>query len=106
MSLKPVELQIAIPRTQDAGTMQSQMQQKQLTEQVQLANDASKATEEDRKRNAKLNEASHSQIRPDEEKSNHEQGRQPADKRNRSESGENGKKAEHPYKGQHIDISL
>lgn len=107
MSLKSVELQIAIPRTQEAGTMQNQLQHKRVIDQAQLANHAIKTTEKSRVRNAKLNEAANAQIRREEDKPDSRHGQQPSRQREQADHpDESGKKAEHPYKGQHIDISL
>lgn len=46
MSLKPVELQIALPRTHDAGKVQNNLQQRPALDQQQLAGQNVKHSQE------------------------------------------------------------
>lgn len=46
MSLKPVELQIALPRTHDAGKVQNNLQQRPALDQQQLAGQNIKHSQE------------------------------------------------------------
>ena len=100
MSLKALELQIAIPKTYDAGKIAQQHQQNVIQEQVN-ANEALKK-EIKRKQLAVLDTENTKQI-SDEEKHKQEHDRQQCKKKQQEKSQEN--KAQHPFKGNFIDFS-
>jgi len=104
MSLKTVEMQVALPRTVDAGKISEQLQQRS-----QLANDLAAAqnqkeselkrtsvVKEERKAEAKLHREKHEQP-------NHQSSKQRTIVEIEEEKQE--KKEKHPYKGLKFDIS-
>ncbi|CAH0119837.1 MULTISPECIES: hypothetical protein [unclassified Paenibacillus] len=104
MSLKAVEMQIAIPRTNDAGIMQAQSQHKAVADQAQLAGQAEKTTEEMRQKNAKVDETAHLPIRDGERRQNAYYRR--TKRKQEDDGGGQQDEPKHPYKGHHIDLSL
>ncbi|KUP24333.1 hypothetical protein [Paenibacillus sp. DMB5] len=103
MSLKPVELQIALPRTTDAGKVQNELLHRPVLDQQMLAGQNVKHAAEQAQRTSGVDESSETKLRGDGEREN--------DQGNRS-SGQGQKNkdtphdAEHPYKGRRIDLSL
>ena len=107
MSLKTVEMQVALPRTLDASKLSEQLQQRS-----QLANDLAAAqnqkeselkrtsvVKEERKAEAKLHRENH-------EHPNHQSSRQRSMVDLEEEKHEKQEKKEkHPYKGLKFDIS-
>lgn len=100
MSWKAVEMQVALPRTQDAGKIQDQLQQQGRIVQNQLAQ--SMANEELRKRKQVLEQQASEQLKNNKKKSD-----------NQFEAASGGKKKEnihphhfrHPYLGNKVDFS-
>lgn len=104
MSLKPVELQIALPRTTEAGKIQNESQQRPAIDQQQLAGQNVKQTQELAQRSAEVDESSESALRDGGGKGNHHSGgKSSSDKDSKASTTRD---AEHPYKGQRIDLSL
>ncbi|MCC3381324.1 hypothetical protein ACFQ5D_01100 [Paenibacillus farraposensis] len=106
MSLKAVELQIAVPRTSEAGKYQNEFLQRPMNDQALLGQKAALETENMRQRSSGVDESAETFVG---ERQTGEQGRKPSQP-SRSRSGENElpkeHPAEHPYKGHHIDFSL
>ncbi|MBM7094201.1 MULTISPECIES: hypothetical protein [Alteribacter] len=88
--LKSIELQVALPRTQTAGKIQDQLQQRGNNAQAYLAKDRLRTDEVKRKNIAKTEKTSHKRIHKDDSGS--------GSKEKQKESGE------HPYKGNQIDL--
>jgi hypothetical protein len=102
MSLKAVEMQVALPRTHDAGQMQNQLLHKPLDDQSQLAGRQLKQTENDRKKSAKIGETAGLAIREQERRGREKQRQNKGGGRKaKQEAG-----AKHPYKGRRIDLTL
>ncbi|SCZ04254.1 hypothetical protein SAMN05720606_11755 [Paenibacillus polysaccharolyticus] len=104
MSFKAVELQIAVPRTSEAGRYQSEAQQRPVTDQNLLAEQTNKEANEARQRSEAMAETSHTSVRD-----GHADGRDQhsgTDGREMMDEQEHLKPAEHPYKGKHIDLSM
>ena len=101
MSLKGVELQIALPRTFEAGKMVDQAQQQALAQQAH-ANEALKK-ELERKQNI-VNTAEGMEEISEEEQAGVEyiDGTRKKKKKNHEKSE---KKAQHPFKGNFVDFS-
>lgn len=100
MGFKSVELQVAIPRTQDAGKMQDQLtrQGQQFQEklsQQQLREDIMKRTQ------VNEYEEVENKIIDDEDKEEQHQ----EDERKRKEQETEKAQANHPYLGKNIDYS-
>lgn len=86
MSLKAIEMQIAIPRTQEAGRVQNQLQGRTTHEQFLLA----AAQQKQAMRNLRRSESTtKSQLQAQQD---HKRSHQ--------------KKSSHPYKGKTVDIQL
>lgn len=102
MSLKAIEMQIALPRTHDAGKIQEQLQQRGQHLQEHAAQSVTK--EDDLKRKTVVKNAQKQEARL-----NQEDGRSGRQQQN----GRNGQKNKddqnvqphHPYKGKVIDYS-
>lgn len=101
MSLKPVELQIALPRTHDAGKVQNNLQQRPTLDQQQLAGQNVKHSQEISLRSTEVDESAESALRDGGKGSSPSQ----SDSR-KQDKQENTHDAEHPYKGHRIDFSL
>lgn len=100
MSLKNIEMQIAVPRTQDAGKMQSELMDRGYVINSQAAEAAQK--EEERKRTAVVH-------KDDLQKAQfHKEGTRAEYVNNEKERKDNKTEdppAKHPYKGNFIDFS-
>ncbi|CAM4317634.1 MAG: hypothetical protein E7L01_07590 [Paenibacillus macerans] len=109
MNMKPVELQIAVPRTSEAGRVQHDQQHRPLLDQNLLSQQAVKTGEADRQRTAEMDESNRN-------KNVRREGNGSSGQEQEPERGSGGKPdepetkpehlAEHPYKGRHIDFSL
>ncbi|WP_017753783.1 hypothetical protein [Calidifontibacillus oryziterrae] len=102
MGLRLVEMQVALPRTQDVGKMQEQMQQKGQHLQEHLASMQNKEDEIKSKQVYKKDEPTKNQLQKDGQGSNKEELPQRRHK-NTSNTNQN-EKLHHPYKGNLIDI--
>lgn len=103
MGLKPVELQVALPRTKDAGMLQSQLAQKPVQDQEQLAQETMRRLEEQRKRSEQSDPNHALQNRKEDSAGSGGSGQQ-RDRKPPSE--ERTAPPPHPYKGRYIDLSL
>lgn len=99
MSLKSVEMQIALPRTQDAGKMQNE-----LNGRAQAMNaHAHIAVEKDDQLKRKTVTENHESARMKAKKEGNDQNHPFADgRKDQRDKGEKGN-LEHPYKGKFID---
>lgn len=104
MSLKSVELQVAIPRTQEATRVQEQLHQRPQQDQQQVAGQLQKQSETERKRPQSMQESEQRVIRDDE----HSNGKQSSEQQSGHKKKQHKQKESciHPYKGHHIDITL
>ena len=101
MSLKAVELQVAIPKTFDAGKVAEQHQQNTINQQLN-ANEALKK-ELERKRKI-VNDTENTDAISDEEEGNRNTEHQSMlNKRKKKEQEQ--QNAQHPFKGNFIDFS-
>lgn len=103
MGFKSIELQVAIPRSQDAGKMQEQMMkqgqqfQETLTEQ-QLREEVLK------RKQVNQYDAVEKQVIKDEEKRKQQQEKE-RNEQNEKEEKEQKKEINHPYLGKNVDFS-
>lgn len=100
MSLRSIEMQVAIPRTLDAGKLQEQMQQRgqNMTDQANEA--VQKDVEYKRNHVIKSEKTAKSRLLKDKQKHDEEH------KRNHARETKEGQQNEqHPYKGTIIDYS-
>ncbi|QUG41110.1 RNA polymerase subunit sigma [Psychrobacillus sp. INOP01] len=98
MSLKLAELQIAIPKTFDAGKVADQIQQQSAIHQSNAQAASERQLEKNRETVTKSNEAS--ETSSEEERERTEQERQNREKREREI-----KETKHPFKGNFVDFS-
>ncbi|NGQ94035.1 hypothetical protein G3578_02465 [Brevibacillus sp. SYP-B805] len=108
MSLKNVELQVALPRTQEVGRIQEQQQHRQMHEHQYGIDARNQQDRQMQQRTTNISETDKGQIKDKQEKEK---------KRNRRAAGEHKQAAEgkaqgdkgsipDPIRGRHIDISL
>lgn len=103
MSLKAVELQIAIPRTHEASKIQEQLEQRASHDQSGLGLANQKELEQKRSKSEMLEKSTHQGIRQQGDGSAKGKGQNPSSSFKKKQ--ENDEKW-HPYKGKHIDLSL
>lgn len=101
MSLKSIELQVALPRTQEAGKLQDQLQQRGQNLQDHLAANMTKDQEKKRQQVGKNEQTEKNKLNADEEKQQQREQHQNKKKRSPKQVEE---KQHHPYKGNLIDI--
>lgn len=104
MDFKSVELQIAVPRTSEAGRIQQDAMHRPMHHQHLLEDKNIKSTDRDRKRSAQVDESSHASIRDEHQNSSHEERNR--HKEEDTSEQEKDRAAEHPFKGHHLDLSL
>ncbi|MGN7453796.1 hypothetical protein ACTHPH_03140 [Paenibacillus pasadenensis] len=106
MPYRPVDLQVSVPKTQETGMQQSQLQSRLAAEARQQAEQAAKKTEQDRSRSTELESRADAKIGYRQEESG-SGGAKAGDRRGKAESGElPEERTAHPYKGRRIDIRL
>jgi hypothetical protein len=104
MSLKSVEMQIAIPRTNEAGMVQNQLSHKPMHDQAALASGTVQQAQQLRQKAAKVDESVSKRIK---DGSGEQRGKQPkAHAGSKSVKKQADEAHGHPYKGHHIDFSL
>ncbi|WP_078554638.1 hypothetical protein [Bacillus alkalicellulosilyticus] len=100
MSIKPIEMQGSVPRSQNIGKIQEQLQQRGQNAQEQIASDHLKEHNIKRKQ---VNESKEAE-QPKNNKEGQGNGSQNKQKEKEKKQQEM-KKAYHPYKGKFIDYS-
>jgi hypothetical protein len=100
MSWKAVEMQVALPRTQDAGKIQDQMQQQGRIDQNQLAQ--SMAKEDLRRRKQVLEQEASQQLKNNKQKRDSHFQEESEDKKKEKQHQQQYK---HPYLGNKVDFS-
>ncbi|WP_438350163.1 hypothetical protein ACP8HI_05715 [Paenibacillus sp. FA6] len=103
--MKSVELQIAVPRTQEAGKIQNEMQQRSGQDQSFLTNQQIKESRAMQQRSNGVDQTENSILRDGgkEQQTSQENAHSQS---NQTELQSEQHPAEHPYKGHHIDLSL
>ncbi len=101
MSLKAIEMQIALPRMQDARKLQEQLQQRGQQQNDVAANTFAKEVEKNRISVNKHEQKEQVRLKDHQrEKNDNQQG-----KRNRKNKESQPVKEVHPYKGNFFDFS-
>lgn len=106
MSLKNVELQIAVPRTSEAGRYQSEYDHRRSSEQSLLATNENKKAKRESKQSPKTSESEQTGIRDRSASSRALDINNSNDHDEISDETPAATPAEHPFKGKHIDYSL
>lgn len=106
MSLKSVDMQIAVHRNSDIGAHQQQLNQKPLDDQTMLAHQNEKNAVVNRHKSSEVNDTEKTNIRDDH--SNNQNQSQNRDGKRKKKSDKEAPLAQslHPYKGKHVDLSL
>lgn len=102
MSLKGVELQIAIPKTFDAGKMADQRHQAVIQQQMHATEEAKREFEKNR--TVVIETDNLGEIRDDDERQTPDQQEHENRKNNKEQATEK-VKAQHPFKGNFFDFS-
>ncbi|QHS22272.1 hypothetical protein GWK91_04615 [Virgibacillus sp. MSP4-1] len=102
MSWKAVEMQVALPRTQDAGQIQEQLEQRSANSQHYLAQAKQQEEERRRKKVNELRQKEHKRLQNDDARSD-----SPEIFLNRREMERNlvRQKQKHPYLGNRFDLT-
>jgi hypothetical protein len=107
MSLKAIDLQMALHRSDEAVSQQNQLQHKPDVDQSQLAGQAVRRAEREREQTAKLEETAEMHIGSGDSNGS---GRRHSRGSNAPEAAEATSEEEktppHPYKGHFLDVSL
>lgn len=104
MSLKSIDLQLVLSRTNNTSTLQNQLLHKPADDQFTLAGDAQKTADEVRQKSNKVDESLELHVREDQTDSGRQSGKQQDHQKHKDK--EAATRIEHPYKGHHIDLSL
>lgn len=105
MSFKAVELQIAVPRTSEAGRYQNEYQQRPMLDQQMIAEQTAKEAQASSQRSTAVDETADAAVRDGQSHQGERHGGTLA--RDVEETQEQQPKlAEHPFKGKHIDLSF
>lgn len=102
MSLRNIELQVAIPRTSEVGKIQQAHLLRPAIDQTLLAEQINEQTERMRTRSGEVSESSSNLIHDGEAGGEHLPGEHHSAEHHNQEATP----AEHPYKGKHIDLSF
>jgi hypothetical protein len=102
MSLKAIEMQVALPRTQDAGKIQEQLQQRGQLSQDFASLEMKKESEKQQKTVLKSSQKEKAEFNKEGE--SNETGQDPSQNNKKQNKKENAK-LNHPYKGKKIDYS-
>jgi hypothetical protein len=105
MSLRAIEMQIAIPRTPTAGKIQDQLQQRAQVAQDHLAMEQNKDDEKNRKQVLQTTETEKKRLSNDDENSSGNNPKQNKPKKLSSEEKQEPQLAKHPFKGNYFDFS-
>ncbi|MCJ8010630.1 hypothetical protein MUG84_02595 [Paenibacillus sp. KQZ6P-2] len=101
--MKSVEMQIAIPRTTEAGKVQNDVHHRTSQDQQFMAGQQLKEDQVHRQRSSGIDETANAAVRDDgKQHSSHHEGSN--SKKSKQEPEEH--HSEHPFKGHHLDVSL
>ncbi|WP_237562815.1 hypothetical protein [Bacillus dakarensis] len=95
--MKSIEMQVALPRTQDAGKLQEQLQQRGQLHHDMAAQTGKKEDEKKAKTVSKQEQKDRAQFHKEGRNDDHQQENK---KRNKEKT-----KVSHPYKGTRMDFS-
>lgn len=106
MSLKAIEMQVSIPRSQSVGKLQDQLQQRAQVTQGHLGIEQNKEDEKKRKQVLEMTESEKKRLNNDDESNKNSSSEK--NKQHPSKIIEENKEAitaKHPYKGNFVDFS-
>lgn len=99
MSLKGVELQIAIPKTFDAGKIADQLQQQTTISQANAQAASERQLEKNRETVTQSNNTAEASL------SNNEREKADQERKKREKKEQEMNKVKHPFKGNFVDFS-
>ena len=99
MSLKAIELQIAIPKTFDAGKIVDQLQQQTSVNQSNAQAATARQLEKNRETVTELNHATETDLNEKKQSASEEE------RKNRKLKNKSNKEIKHPFKGKFVDFS-
>jgi len=102
MSLKAIELQVALPRTHDAGKIQEQFQQRSQVTNDLAALEMQKEVAKQEKSVVKHSQKDNVKLKKEDSDSNSQENEQQQEEKQKKN---NEKPITHPYKGRAIDFS-
>lgn len=105
MSLKAIEMQVAIPRTPTAGKIQDQLQQRGQVVQDHIGMEQTKEDEKKRKQVLEATETEKNRLNNDDESSSGKNPKQDNQNKQQEQRPQEIEKAKHPYKGNFVDFS-
>ncbi|MGF7029705.1 hypothetical protein J2T17_000610 [Paenibacillus mucilaginosus] len=108
MSIKPVELHMALHKNDEVGVKQQELSRRPVTDQMALGQQAEKTTIKERQVSAAAEQAHGSGVHgelPKERRPGGARGRVRGGKEQVQEKREQ-VRGDHPFKGHHIDLSL
>jgi hypothetical protein len=107
VSLKAVELQVALPRTHEVARIQEQMQHRTMHEQQALIQDRKQSDELSRKQTTHVSDPGKALIKPrEDEKQRSGNQKKDGKKKSEQETSQSSNEPLDPYRGKHIDLSL
>lgn len=107
MEFKPLDLQIAVHRTNEASIAQHHDQSKPQLDQQLLAGQHVRIQEKERTRSSEIDESAKSSVRDGKSSfSGNKQGNHQEQSDQQLNQQAHSYPAEHPFKGKHIDFSL
>ncbi len=103
MSLKSIEMQVALPRTMDAGKLQEQLQQRgqNINDFATMRNQK----EEEQKRTSVVKQEQKANVLLSKDDQDSKSGPEEEKKQRKNAEALTEKKEKHPYKGNVIDFS-
>lgn len=105
MSLKAIEMQIAIPRTPTVGKIQDQLQQRGQVVQDHIGMEQNKADEKKRKQVLKPSKTEKKRLNNNDESSSDNNRKQDNQNQQQLQEKQEIESAKHPFKGNFVDFS-
>jgi len=104
--VRPIEMQMSIPRSQDASSVHHQTLHKPFVDQTMLAEQAIRKTEQLRSKNTQVDETVQLPIHEEERRNKQSSERKQKRKSSEGSSEQDTEVPIHPYKGHRIDLTL
>jgi hypothetical protein len=106
MSLRAIDMQVALHKNDEAGLRQNQMTHKPEQDQAALAEQSLKTAEREAQMPTKLNESAKLNMKQEASGKSHKDAGRKKSGRKAKEEAKPVERSSHPYKGHHIDLSL
>ncbi|TDF98201.1 hypothetical protein [Paenibacillus piri] len=108
MNMRPVELQFALHKNDEAGHLQNQLNHKPGQDQAQLADAHAKQMEMDRQRTVRADDVLQASVHDREKDAKGRRNGKAGSKKGSgaNEAEQQASRHDHPFKGKHIDLSL